>query len=89
MKQAGPPKLRLIIDYIYMIENEEHMLTKCTLYERLRNLVFAQVKSTNNQLNLNNIHTLLSANKVLNSLVVFICKCFKLRENTIQVLSKQ
>ena len=74
-----------------MIENKEHMLTKCKLYESLRNLLFANVKSTNTQLNLNNIHTLLSTNndKVINYLVVFISKCFKLRENTIQVLSKQ
>lgn len=70
-----------------MIENEEHMLTKSKLYESLRNLVFAQVKSTNNQLNLNNIHTLLSTNKVINYLEVFISRCFKLRENTIQFSS--
>ena len=74
-----------------MIENEEHMLTKCKSYENLRNVLSAKVKSTNTQLNLKNIHKLLSTNnaKAINYLAVFISKCFKLRENTIQVLSKQ
>ena len=38
--------------------------------------------------NLNNYHELLSTNndKVINYLAIFISKCFKLRDNTLEVL---
>ena len=70
------------------IESEEHMLLNFTLYNSLRNHFFDKMNSFDIKANLNNYHELLSTNndKVINYLAVFISKCFKLRDNTLEVL---
>ena len=70
------------------IESEEHMLLKCTLYNSLRNHFFNKINSIDIKANLNNFHELLSTSrdKVINYLVVFVSKYFKLRGNTLELL---
>ena len=82
-----------MIEYIVFcslnaIESEEHMLLNCTLYNSLRNHFFDKMNSFDIKTNLNNYHELLSTNndKVINYVAIFISKCFKLRDNTLEVL---
>ena len=70
------------------IESEEHMLLNCTLYNSLRNHFFDKMNSFDIKANLNNYQEFLSSNndKVINYLAIFISKCFKLRDDTSEVL---
>ena len=72
-------------------EPEEHMLPKCTLYNNLRNHFFNKINSIDIKANLNNYHELLSTNndKVIDYLIVFVSKCFKLRDYTLELLRNQ
>ena len=73
------------------IESEVHMLTKCTLYNDLRTQFLDKIKSRNINSHLDLCNEILcnGRDKAINYLATFICKSFKLRENTLNLLKNQ